>query len=259
MRKFFRRNRVILILLGLIILWLGAFSVLYLTLTSNTILKEWSVQLFMLAATLFSGLLTMIGVVYTINDANNKDETNRKEKNKKIALMIFLEMTHYFENLEQLVIINIDLAVKDKHKFLNLYDKYFNFVKLDVSFKEWIYDFILIDDRYIGEKLLKFYNTYINTIHENGLDFDNGVHNYTTYVKKVLSNQYNNNVSSLFDYATALTSVSTAFGFTNVNMYEDQMERAIELQSILKISNYNKFNDELKMILEYLESLCFSE
>ncbi|MGU8467665.1 hypothetical protein G6Z20_04580 [Clostridium perfringens] len=204
---------------------------------------------------------TIMAVVITINHANKLEENNRKHKLEKISALIYTDIKTYFNSINYSVINQIELFEKNDSDNI-----YYNFRKiqfLDDKFKDWIYEFIIIGDKKIGDLLLRFYYDYL--ISKREIEEESSVDNNYNILLSIIKSNYSDIIIEEFSktnkkYKEANDMFELLEVINNpIRLPDDDRKEARQLRVNLDDSNFKKYNKVNYEILSYLEDKIFND
>lgn len=167
------KNNKILIIIGLVcvvlVVFIGSGT---LFLFYKDVVNDWITMMVSLIGSLVGGVLTMVGVILTLNSNYDSEETIRRKKIYKLSLIILNEFEAYKSFSSKCLenyILNTNLEIIHKEKlYTDFEDQSYEYPKpyeMISNIKELIYELILLStDPDKCNDFLEFYNAYKDQI-----------------------------------------------------------------------------------------------
>lgn len=163
--------------------------------------KDWITLVISFAGTLLGGIITMSGVVLSLNRTIDNEEKQVNEKIKKLKIILGFEIENFISSFEkeilryiekQRLIVNENLDKLNTKPEFNLWQErinYKNIYKVDSNCKEYIYELILLDNKANTNELIEFYKLY-SILEEKLPTINSNIKDIEESISKFLSKNY---------------------------------------------------------------------
>lgn len=129
MNKFLNEYKKLIIIIVLTIICIVLFWFFYFKYYKNEPFTEWINLIAPIIATIYSGLMTMVGVIYTIEYTNKKERQRDIASEKMAYFLVHNELLIFFKELEEYFLIKAIQKAQDAINGEN-YKKSFDFIDL---------------------------------------------------------------------------------------------------------------------------------
>ncbi|HAT4185215.1 TPA: hypothetical protein I9007_000695 [Clostridium perfringens] len=160
----YNKQMVKYILMSLILL-IGSIvtilSIIWLTWGNNFKVNEWITFCATIITTLLGAYATIIAVLISINYTNKLEFKKKNEQKARLAKLIYIELNEYLLNIEEILTRGINGFINESRPYISGHFEISKIKMANENFKEWLYEFIILDDSRYGYVLLRFYNQFV--------------------------------------------------------------------------------------------------
>ena len=223
--------------------------------------NEWMTSIVGLTGALIGGIITMAGVVYTLNSNISDKENETNDKIKKIKFILKYEIETFVNSLENEILNYTEKSLNNSKDYLKYNQnknkfKRDNLYKMDIRFKEYMYYLILLDNNLNGESnnnidenLIELYKNYSILIEKDFKTVSN-IDDIESILYSFLDIRY----VILIDQTIKMNNIDT---LDNIIHFLEDKEKIFENEilalkkDIKEKKNHNSYN--LGKIIDYLE------
>ncbi|EJT6491315.1 hypothetical protein ACV3ON_00140 [Clostridium perfringens] len=249
----------LVILILCIIIVIGSFSWIYF---SDGYFREWIGLISSLIGSLIGGIITMVGVVLTLNRAIDSEEEQKKEKIKKLKIILRFEIENFVNSFEKEIlryiekrniVINENLEQLRTRYDLNFHQEEIyceNIYKIDTQCKEYIYELMLLDNNFKSDELIEFYKLY--SILEKKLPtINSNIRDIKESILKFLASDYSKMINHVH-YLAFDDRENMVMGLALIEGNKEKINKSLDVLNKEFNNGINHKSDLIYKILEYL-------